>query len=1157
MKTFNTKFVVALITTLLLTGCMPDSLTKFKKEEVKKSATTGSDSTTTPPITDDSGNAVDPDTLTFPTKFFYKTEGTVAEDKLKVGTAYTTTPTTDGTLADSTTRGLIFLKCELVTTGAVITRTLPPGLTLNQSTCTIAGTPTTIYADTTSGNIGGTIEYTVRMSYKGANYTVAGTESSLLATIKIGIYDTPAALNMTQNDKLQIKLSARSGLLTNIQTNTDSTLSYNRYGVLSSNKTISGIIKYVDTATSTVGVVRTQPIVVASVIPYAVNGFVSTASKRGKILSINATTKTLYVEALTASSIFAVGDALDNASTFLSAKSTVTAIDSTFKFTKGDKVDNDTQYFSEKFNIDSIIQTYERGATIPSISPIMVTTLQPSNGIVWSISPALPAGLSFSTSTGIISGSFTSTLDATDFTVTATNPIGESSYVVTVAAINSPRDLSYTSNQLISVNSNATFLEGESIFQPIKTPLTYSVSGRISRKVSTNKLSIDTLNGAFLSEASLDSGNAYYSEKSYVTLSSDPNYFNLALSVSSTTAFTAGDYITSSTGAKGRVIYVDSSNGVLYVQFLTPTVISSTPASATITTFAQGTTLDNAYPFVAPETTITQVEAAQMALTITNTTGFDPGHDLTTGSNHSGYIYDWDTTNDIIKVDEINRTNAVGGNYLRIGQDLDPSEYYGSSSAQISGVTHDNLIVLERGVARVVKANMSQGTSVIYSVSPSLPLGLTLNTTDGTISGTATMKSARKSYVVTATNLLDKAYYAFDLEVRDYFTFAEASGAKSFLTHKTGINRTHRGCRINSTDIINGNSQALDIGCNLEAEELELFYSKLKLTANVGAGTCEYIGFRPYSFWQYAPDKTLRTIKYLSGCTGGSATGTTTTTLPTAENACYGNYTSEKGPNCDTGTVTVETYTASSGTTCDTVSTSTISCGGTKIACLSGPVRDVMSEAELKAGYRSKTVAAAAGGIGSWTIESSADSLEVTNLRTANGLVNNSCTDTRADANAWVAINKSIPSTQHPFGAGESPFYEFTCLDAAQDIKARIRLTVRDWDRTFRINDAINSVLPAKMNVNTLDSFGVSYNNKFDWDDTYSLYADKAAIATCGVIPGTCSDPTYTTAADCASHNKDWIIGTCDVPGYTTPTTCEKEGGEWTTINYRFPAGEI
>jgi hypothetical protein len=64
--------------------------------------------------------------------------------------------------------------------------------------------------------------------------------------------------------------------------------------------------------------------------------------------------------------------------------------------------------------------TYSTGAAILANQP----THQGSPATSWSISPALPAGLTFSTSTGVISGTPTLASPLTNYTITATNSAG-------------------------------------------------------------------------------------------------------------------------------------------------------------------------------------------------------------------------------------------------------------------------------------------------------------------------------------------------------------------------------------------------------------------------------------------------------------------------------------------------------------------------------------------------------------------------------------------------------------------------------------------------------------------------------------------------------------------------------------------------------------
>lgn len=73
--------------------------------------------------------------------------------------------------------------------------------------------------------------------------------------------------------------------------------------------------------------------------------------------------------------------------------------------------------------------TFTYGTTIPDLLPTN------TGGVIasYSISPSLPAGLSFNTATGLISGTPTSPHAATNYTVTATNSGGNSSFVVSIS----------------------------------------------------------------------------------------------------------------------------------------------------------------------------------------------------------------------------------------------------------------------------------------------------------------------------------------------------------------------------------------------------------------------------------------------------------------------------------------------------------------------------------------------------------------------------------------------------------------------------------------------------------------------------------------------------------------------------------------------------
>jgi len=96
-----------------------------------------------------------------------------------------------------------------------------------------------------------------------------------------------------------------------------------------------------------------------------------------------------------------------------------------------------------------------------------------------------------------------------------------------------------------------------------------------------------------------------------------------------------------------------------------------------------------------------------------------------------------------------------------------------SIDIQVNDVAPDNLIynspnIFTKGTAiTALTPSNSGGTVVSYSVSLALPVGLTLNSTTGVISGTPTAITASASYTVTATNTGGSTAKAIDIKVVD------------------------------------------------------------------------------------------------------------------------------------------------------------------------------------------------------------------------------------------------------------------------------------------------------------------------------------------------------------------------------------------------------
>jgi hypothetical protein len=106
---------------------------------------------------------------------------------------------------------------------------------------------------------------------------------------------------------------------------------------------------------------------------------------------------------------------------------------------------------------------YFSGAAITSNNPSVTGTVTG-----YSVAPALPAGLTLNTSTGVITGTPTVGSASTGYVVTASNPAGSTSVTLTITVTSAPSNLSYSTNP-------ATYYMGTTI-----TPNTPTVTGAVT-----------------------------------------------------------------------------------------------------------------------------------------------------------------------------------------------------------------------------------------------------------------------------------------------------------------------------------------------------------------------------------------------------------------------------------------------------------------------------------------------------------------------------------------------------------------------------------------------------------------------------------------------------------------------------------------------------
>jgi hypothetical protein len=121
---------------------------------------------------------------------------------------------------------------------------------------------------------------------------------------------------------------------------------------------------------------------------------------------------------------------------------------------------------------------FTKNTTIPSLLPTITGTV-----LSYGISPSLPSGLSFNTSTGIISGTPTAISPPSTYTVTANTSGGSSSFGV-VIAVNDvvPNSLSYPSPNVFTKNTTIP-----SLLPTITgTVLSYEISPSLPSGLSFN-----------------------------------------------------------------------------------------------------------------------------------------------------------------------------------------------------------------------------------------------------------------------------------------------------------------------------------------------------------------------------------------------------------------------------------------------------------------------------------------------------------------------------------------------------------------------------------------------------------------------------------------------------------------------------------------------
>ncbi len=670
--------------------------------------------------------------------------------------------------------------------GFSVNPALPAGLSFNSTTGAISGTPTAIAS--------------------AANYTVTASNSGGSATkvIAITVNDVaPSGLSYTTPNVFtkgtaiaSLSPTVSGGAITSctIAPALPAGLSINATtGVISGTPTVvSAANTYTVTATNTGGsTTATLNITVHDMAPTGLSYTTPNVFTKGTtITSLSPTVGGGTVVNYSVSPALPAGLSINATTGVISGTPTVVSAANTYTVTATNTGGSTTATFDIAINDlapsglnYTTPNVYTMETPIPALSPTV------SGGAVanYSVSPALPAGLSINATTGVISGTPTVISSATIYTVTATNSGGSTaaSLSITVNDV-APGSLSYTTPNVfmkgMTISPLSPTVSGGTVINYSVTPAlpaglsidasTGVISGTPTEITAAANYTVTATNtgGTASATLSIAVNDVAPTGLSYIT----PNVFTRGTGITNLVPAVSGGAVTnySVSPALPAGLSINTSTGVISG---TPTVVSAINSYTVTASNVSGST-----SFVL---SITVNEAAPGGLSYTTPNVFTKGMAISPlAPIVSGIVTSYSVSPALPAGLSINASTGVisgtptavsgPGNYTVIASNAGGNISFTISIAvndiAPSGLSYQTPNVYTKGAAITsLSPTISGGTVTRYSIVPALPSGLSFNSSTGVISGTPTAVVSATNYTVTATNSGGSVSFALSITVND------------------------------------------------------------------------------------------------------------------------------------------------------------------------------------------------------------------------------------------------------------------------------------------------------------------------------------------------------------------------------------------------------